>query len=321
MAPIMSKVTAEFLHSSQNAPQTGLSDEDYLQLLGLRVRRQRMRRGITRKQLARDSGVSERYLAELEGGRGNISVLLLRAISHALGQPLAELASERPDRGVEEELLAGLLARLDPGQAGQAHNLLMRAFGLADDDRRQTRVALIGLRGAGKSTLGHLLAERCGAVFVELSQTIEKAAGMPVAEVIALGGQSMLRRLEARTLQAAIDSHPRLVIATGGGLVAEPATYDLLLANCFTVWLTARPEEHMARVIAQGDHRPMADNPEAMEDLRRILIEREALYSKADARLDTAGQTVDQSLAALLALLPDPLRPAAARKDAPRARR
>ena len=285
-----------------------LAEAAYLELLGQRVRGQRMRRGMTRKQLAQDSGVSERYLAELEGGRGNVSILLLREIARAMGLPLAELVSDAPDRGAEEELLGGLLARLDREQLAQAHALLMKSFGLADNARRLTRVALIGLRGAGKTTLGRLLAERSGAVFVELSKAIEQAAGMPLAEVIALGGQAMLRRLENRTLQSVIDRHPRLILATGGGLVAEPATYDLLLASCYTVWLTARPEEHMARVLAQGDRRPMADNPEAMEDLRRILIEREALYSKADARLDTAGRTVEESLAALQELVPDALK-------------
>lgn len=293
-----------------------LAEGEYLELLGRRVRGQRMRRGMTRKQLAQESGVSERYLAELEGGRGNVSILLLREIARAMGQPLSDLASDRPDRSAEEELLSGLIARLDSAQAAEAHALLLRAFGLADDDRRQTRVALIGLRGAGKSTLGRLLAERTGAVFVELSKAIEQAAGMPVSEVIALGGQSMLRRLESRTLQSVIERHPRLVLATGGGLVAEPATYDLLLANCWTIWLTAKPEEHMSRVMAQGDRRPMADNPEAMEDLRRILIEREALYSKADARLDTAGRSVEESLAALLELVPEALRSGAKGKKA-----
>src|SRR5262249_20885904 len=155
-------------------------------------------------------------------GRGNVSILLLRQIAGAMGLPLAELVSDRPDRGVEEELLGGLLARLDATQIAEAHGLLLRAFGLADSSARQTRLALIGLRGAGKPTGGRLVAERCGAAFVELSQAIEQSAGMPVAEVIALGGQAMLRRLESRTLQAALERHPRLVLATGGGVVAEP---------------------------------------------------------------------------------------------------
>jgi len=295
-----------------------LPEAEYLELLGQRVRGQRMRRGMTRKQLAQDSGVSERYLAELEAGRGNVSILLLREIARAMGLPLADLVSDSPDRGAEAELLGALLGRLDREQLTQAHALLSKAFALADSGKRQTRVALIGLRGAGKTTLGRLLAERCGAVFVELSKAIEQAAGMPVAEVIALGGQAMLRRVESRTLQSVMDRHPRLILATGGGLVAEPATYDQLLANCWTVWLTARPEEHMARVLAQGDRRPMADNPEAMEDLRRILIEREALYSKADARLDTAGKSIEESLAALLELVPDALKiPPGPRKARP----
>jgi len=276
----------------------------YLERLGQRVRGERMRRGMTRKQLALESGVSERYLAQLEAGRGNISILLLRQVAGAMGRPLDLLVLDGPERPVEAELLRGLLARLDREQVAQAHDLLTERFGLANAKAREGRIALIGLRGAGKSTLGRLLAERQGVPFVEMTREIEAAAGMPMPEIIALGGQSMLRRLELRALESVVQRHDRAVLATGGGLVAEPATYDALLANCFTVWVTARPEEHMNRVLAQGDRRPMADNPEAMEDLRRILVEREALYAKADRRLDTGGLTVQQALEKLVALVP-----------------
>lgn len=295
--------TVAAVRNGKSSPPEG-GEAAYLDRLGQRVRAQRMRRGMTRKQLARESGVSERYLAELEAGRGNISILLLRQIAAALGAPLERLVLDGPERSAEEELLHGLLARLDPPQLAEAHGLLGRHFGLGDDRQRLGRVALIGLRGAGKSTLGRMLAQRLEVPFVEMTREIETAAGMPVAEVIGLGGQAMLRRLERRTLEAVVTRHERMVLATGGGLVAEGATYDFLLAHCFTVWLTARPEDHMGRVMAQGDRRPMAGNPEALDDLRRILAERETLYAKADLRLDTAGKPAEQCLEELVALLP-----------------
>jgi len=286
-------------------------DATYLELLGQRVRSHRTRRGMTRKQLARESGVSERYLAQLESGRGNASILLLRQIAQAMATPLEHFVTEAPEGSVEEELLQGLVKRLGREQLAAAHGLLVRQLGLADSGQRRRRIALIGLRGAGKSTLGRALAERLTLPFVELSKAMEAAAGMPMQEIVALGGQAMLRRLEQRTLEQVLAAQEAMVLATGGGLVADAVSYHILLASCFTVWVTARPEEHMARVLAQGDRRPMADNPEAMEDLRRILAERHALYAKADRRLDTSGRSVGESLASLIELLPAELRQAA----------
>lgn len=308
----MARRPATHSGGEQERPLDALgADEGYLELLGRRVRSHRTRRGMTRKQLAHESGVSERYLAQLESGRGNASILLLRQIARAMAIPLERLVTEGPEREVEEELLLGLINRLRGDQVATAHALLAQHLGLADAGQRRRRIALIGLRGAGKTTLGRALAERLALPFVELSKAMEAAAGMPMPEIVALGGQAMLRRLEQRTLEQVLAGHETLVLATGGGLVAEPASYDALLANCFTVWVTARPEEHMARVLAQGDRRPMADNPEAMEDLRRILAERQALYSKADRRLDTSGRNVGESLDRLLELLPAELRRAA----------
>jgi XRE family aerobic/anaerobic benzoate catabolism transcriptional regulator len=277
----------------------------YLRLLGERIREARARRGMTRKILARDSGVSERYLAQLEGGHGNISIILLRQVAQAMGLPLAELVREGPDRPVELALLVEALERLSPAELGEARRLLGSAFGAAMAEGRRHRIALIGLRGAGKSTLGRALAEARGLPFIELDREIERDSGLELSEIFALYGQAAFRRFERRCLEAVIERHPAAVIATGGSLVSEPGTFDLLLAGCFTVWLKAAPEEHMGRVLAQGDLRPMADNTEAMDDLRRILAGRAALYAKADAVVDTAGHTVAESLALLDAAAPN----------------
>jgi XRE family transcriptional regulator, aerobic/anaerobic benzoate catabolism transcriptional regulator len=268
----------------------------YLRALGERIREARARRGMTRKLLARDSEVSERYLAQLEAGQGNISIALLRQVAHAMGLPLTDLVREGPDRPVELTLLIQTLSRLSAKELAQARTLLSETFGAAVESERRHRIALIGLRGAGKSTLGARLAKALDAPFIELDREIERESGTPLGVIFDLMGQSAYRRYERRALEAVIERHDRAVIATGGSIVSEPATFDLLLSACYTVWLTASPEEHMSRVMAQGDTRPMADNEAAMEDLRRILAGRHALYAKADATIDTAGKTVEQSL-------------------------
>jgi XRE family aerobic/anaerobic benzoate catabolism transcriptional regulator len=272
---------------------------EFLRQLGERIRDARARRGMTRKILARDSGVSERYLAQLEAGHGNISIALLRQIALAMGLPLTDLVREGADRPVELTLLIQALARLSPSELTEARKLLTDAFGAMVERDRRHRIALIGLRGAGKSTLGAMLAKELGVSFVELDREIERESGTGLSEIFDLYGQAAFRRYERRALETIIERHNRVVIATGGSIVSEPATFDLLLSACYTVWLTAAPEEHMSRVLAQGDLRPMADNEQAMEDLRRILDGRHALYSKADARVDTAGKSVAQSLGEL----------------------
>jgi len=273
----------------------------YLGLLGDRIRDGRARRGMTRKILARDSKVSERYLAQLETGLGNISILLLRQIARAMGLPLADLVREEPEGPVELTLLIQTLGRLQPPELSQARKLLTDTFGTVVESERRQRIALIGLRGAGKSTLGARLAKTKNVPFIELDREVERESGTTLSEVFDLYGQSAYRRYERRALENVIEHHHRAVIATGGSIVTEPATFDLLLSACFTVWLTAAPEEHMGRVVAQGDYRPMAENDEAMDDLRRILASRNALYAKADATVDTAGKTVDQCLRELTA--------------------
>ena len=276
------------------ADQKASGDEPFLQELGERVRAARARGGMTRKDLAAESGVSERYLAHLESGQGNISVLLLQKVAAALDLPLGQLLSGE-NEPVELTLIQQFLRRLPPQQLPRVRAQLMREFGSSPLERMQ-RVALIGLRGAGKSTLGALLAKQLGVPFVELDQEVEREAGTSLSEIFLLYGQQGYRRYERRCLENLLRECDRCVIATGGSMVSEPGTYDLLLSTCFTVWLKASPEEHMARVVAQGDTRPMAGNVEAMDDLRRILDGRAVLYGQADATVDTAGRTIERCL-------------------------
>lgn len=274
------------------------SNQDYLTTLGDRVREARTKRGQSRKLLASDSGVSERYLAQLEAGQGNVSILLLRQIASALELPLTELLAESHDEAAELALTTQFLKRLPRQKLAAVHSQLVRDYGNARDERMK-RIALIGLRGAGKSTLGAKLAKALAVPFVELDREIEREAGTSLSEIFLLYGQSGYRRYERRSLERVLEKNERAVIATGGSIVSEPGTYELLLSSCFTVWLKAAPEEHMARVIAQGDTRPMAGNDQAMEDLRRILDGRAVLYRQADVVVDTAGKSVEKSLAEL----------------------
>lgn len=289
------------------------SEADYLHHVGERVRQARARRGMTRKILARDSGVSERYLAQLEAGQGNASILLLRQIAQAMGLPLVDLVREGPERPIELTLLLHFLSRLPSKQIEHAREILAREFGPAEESRRNL-IALIGLRGGGKSTLGSLAAERLGLPLVELDREVERESGVTLSEIFALYGQGAYRRYERRALESVIARYDRAIITAGGSIVSEPGTFDLLLSACFTVWIKASPEEHMSRVMAQGDYRPMAENTEAMEDLRRILTGREPLYAKADAVIDTSGRPVEEALAELLAVIGDPARRTMAKK-------
>lgn len=270
----------------------------FLQALGRSVRELRERRGMTRKQVARESAVSERHLAHLESGEGNISILLLRRIVQVLDVSLADLLAHEREEAIERRLIRRLLERVPPGRLEEVVFRLMRDYGREENQRRR-RIALIGLRGAGKSTLGPRLAEDLAVPFIEMDREIERDAGMPVAEIFSLYGQTGYRRVEKRALERVVRESERAVLSVGGGIVSQPDTYAFLLANCHTVWLKAAPEEHMSRVIAQGDLRPMAGNEEAMDDLRRILKAREALYAKADAIVDTEGASVDASFARL----------------------
>jgi XRE family aerobic/anaerobic benzoate catabolism transcriptional regulator len=240
-------------------------DAAYLAQLGGRVREWRARRGTTRKDLAAASGISERYLAQLESGAGNISILLLRKVARAMGVTVESLVREGGD---------------------------------------ETRpVALLGLRGAGKSTLGGKLAEALRVPFVELDREVEKEAGAALGEVFTIYGQDAFRRFERRALERVLARNERLVIATGGSLVTDPGTYELLLERCRCVWLKASPEEHMARVIAQGDMRPFKGRSAALDEIRKLLADRNRLYGRAELVLDTSGRTAKASLAELKELV------------------
>jgi XRE family aerobic/anaerobic benzoate catabolism transcriptional regulator len=247
--------------------------------------------------------VSERYLAQLEAGHGNCSIVLLRRIADALSVPVAELVDDRPERPLETVLLEQFLSRLSAAEIAEARDLLLERFGGPSSAMRRDRVALIGLRGGGKSTLGALLADQLQVPFIELDRVIEQRSGMTLGEMIEMFGQETFRRNERAALEGILHEYPRFVLATGGGLVTEPATFELLLSSCLTIWVRAEPDEHMQRVIAQGDRRPMADNARAMDDLVSILKSREPLYAKADFVLDTASKTARKSMVDLAALV------------------
>jgi XRE family aerobic/anaerobic benzoate catabolism transcriptional regulator len=249
------------------------TDSVLLRDLAQRIRALRKTRSLTRKNLSQLADVSERHLAQLESGEGNISILLLNRIATALNTSLAELFANDEQSSSNQ---------ISP---------------------RHKRIALIGLRGAGKSTLGEKLAATRNIPFIELDREIEKETGMPLADIFSLYGQSHYRAIERRTLERVTNEYDRAVFSIGGGVVTEPETYDFLRANCYTIWIKAKPQEHMDRVAAQGDFRAMAGNDRAMEDLRRILTSREPLYRQADMTLDTSASSVDESFTRLQSAL------------------
>lgn len=277
--------------------------DPFLAALGERTRALRARRGLTRKGLASAAEVSERHVANIEMGVGNASVQFLRQLAQALSCSLAELVGDETASSPEWLMIRETLRGRSEPELMQARVALTAMFGApASAAARRQRIALIGLRGAGKSTLGRALAEREKLPFIELNRSIEALAGCTLAEIHSLYGPAAYRRYEKRALEETIRQHPRAVIATPGGIVSDPASFNLLLAHCYTVWVRATPEEHMSRVLAQGDTRPMSDhagNHEAMGDLRRILDSRAAFYSKADAVFDTSEMSPEAAIAGL----------------------
>ena len=267
--------------------------------IGKLVRLGRAKRGMTRRQLAQDSGTSERYLAQIEGGAGNPSIVVMRAIAEALDVPLVELLPLSRGRSADFGRILDILQRLPTAELPAIADLIEQRVERVNGADRARRIALIGLRGAGKSTLGRMLADKLGFKFIELDRVIEQEYGASLPLLIEMSGLAGFRRYERAALEHVVAENETAVIATAGGIVSNPQTYGLLLRRTHTVWISARPEEHMSRVMRQGDFRPMAKNREAMSDLVAILDARRKDYARAEARLETSGVTAEQSLAKL----------------------
>jgi XRE family transcriptional regulator, aerobic/anaerobic benzoate catabolism transcriptional regulator len=279
-------------------------DNAYLQRLGDQIRDARAQRGMTRNALAKDSGVSLRFLAQLEAGQGNPSVLVLRRIAAAMGFPPDALLSDEAARPIDQTLFMQALKGLSNDEFQSARQLLIERFGNPKQPKTHDGyVALIGLRGAGKTTLGKRLALHRGVPFLELDREVEREYGATIGEILQLHGQPGYRRFERQSLQAVLSRHAAAIIETGGGLAADPETLPVLLDNTLTIWLRASPEEHMQRVIDQGDLRPMAKSRQAMRELKDILRARERFYRQAHIQLNTSGKNADQSFQDLLKLL------------------
>jgi XRE family aerobic/anaerobic benzoate catabolism transcriptional regulator len=275
----------------------------FLAAIGREVRRHRAKRGMTRRQLAEASETSERYLAQIESGVGNPSVSVLRAIALALDLPTSALLPEAGARTAELGTILDLLAQVPERElAPLAKEIAARVVSRAGADRAR-RIALVGLRGAGKSTLGRMLAQHLGWPFIELDRRVEEEYGASIPDLIEMAGTATFRRHERNALERVIAEHDAAIITTAGGIVSNPETYAVLLRRAHTVWIKARPEEHMSRVMAQGDFRPMAQNRQAMADLVAILEARRADYARAEADVDTSGDAVEQSFAKLLRIV------------------
>lgn len=273
------------------------SYDAFVAMVGNRVRRARERKGLARRVLSENSGVSQRYLAQLENGGGNISIGLLKRVSDALDYRIEWLIGEEDPWNSEAALVA---EHFRSATTDQRQRIMQIVNPARPAQLRQQRICLVGLRGAGKSTLGELLGKELRLPFIELNREIEEQSGMPVNEVMALYGQEGYRRLERQAVERMVARSDALVLAVAGGIVSEPETYGYLLRNFHTVWLKATPEDHMGRVRAQGDERPMAGNPKAMEELKSILTSREALYARAEAMINTSGKTLEECLRELV---------------------
>ena len=275
----------------------------FLAVVGREVRKNRAKRGMTRRQLAEASATSERYLAQIESGAGNPSVSVLRAIAQALDLPAAALLPEHGARTAELGALLDLLAQMPEKELPALTKEIEARVALRSGADRGRRIALVGLRGAGKSTLGRMLAQHLGWPFIELDRRVEEDYGASIPDLIEMAGTATFRRQERSALERVLAEREAAVITTAGGIVANPETYARLLRHAHTIWIKARPQEHMSRVMAQGDFRPMAQNRQAMADLVAILEARRADYARAEAEVDTSGDAVEQSFAKLLRIV------------------
>lgn len=276
----------------------------FLLALGSRVKNLRNRSGTTRKALALKAGISERHLANLESGEGNVSVLVLLQVADGLQSSLAELVGDITTSSPEWLMIRSLLENRDENCLQRVRKAIEKAVGnQSASELKGCRIALIGLRGAGKTTLGRLLSNKLDFPFVELSREIEQIAGCSIAEIQDLYGVSAYRRYERLALEETIQNYPNVIVGTPGGLVSNPANFNLLLSNCSAIWLKAKPEDHMQRVIDQGDLRPMAGTTEAMKDLKNILQSRKIFHSKAQWQLDTSQQALQPTFKKLLDLI------------------
>ena len=285
------------------AQSDGHAVATWLAGIGAEVRRNRAKRGMTRRQLAQASHTSERYLAQIESGAGNPSVTILRAIAQALDLPTAALLGEPSARTAAHAAVLDLIARLPEQDLPEVTGLIESRVARSDRADRGRRVALVGLRGAGKSTLGRMLARHLGWPFIELDRLIEEDYGASIPDMIEMAGTATFRRLERAALDRVIVRHQAAIITTAGGIVSDPESYALLLRRSHTIWIKARPQDHMSRVMAQGDFRPMAQNRAAMGDLVAILEARHADYARAEAELDTSADAVERSFAKLLRIV------------------
>jgi XRE family aerobic/anaerobic benzoate catabolism transcriptional regulator len=294
---------ANSFEARESADIPGRGDTAFAAEIGRMVRLGRAKRGMSRRQLAQASGTSERYLAQIESGAGNPSVLVLRAIADALEMPMFELLPQTGGVAAPYARIIDLLGRVPPSDLAAIADSIERQIAHIAAADRGRRIGLVGLRGAGKSTLGKLLAEKLGVPFIELNRKVEQEYGATVPLLIEMSGIATFRRYERACLERAIAENESAVIATAGGIVSNPETYGLLLRRTHTVWISAQPEEHMGRVMKQGDFRPMAKNREAMADLHAILESRRADYARAELNLDTSGATIQQSFAKLTKLV------------------
>ncbi len=295
--------TTNFRGKSHPTGQSGSMDRAVQQLIirvGGRIREAREQKGIPRRVLSERSGVSPRYLAQLESGAGNISIGLLERVALSLDYQIEWFVGEENPSNSDSAKVANLFKNAEKGTQQAIMNMLNPS---EPGIQKANRLCLLGLRGAGKSTLGKLASEQLEMTFLELNREIEDHSGMPVSEVMALYGQEGYRKLESQALQRVVATHESVILAVAGGIVAEPMTYNFLLGNFHTIWIKASPEEHMRRVKAQGDDRPMAGNPEAMDQLRALLSSREPIYDRAQAKLETTGHRLDQSIKNLVQLI------------------